>query len=172
MGLDHRFETWSFASRLQSHGYSHIPDRLPRTSPTICSHLIIPRSWVRSPPALLHDSATSLIALELRSNIHSWIGGAHVGSLMRQNGCPAGSEKTRSPAVSFFAPSSMTRSSASSRSSTITSRWNCCGQFGSGQLGAWKSVHNWKAMPDAVSLAEITTQSLESKVIGNPSNSE
>jgi len=29
------------------------PIRRHRTSPTDCSHLIIPRSWVRSPPALL-----------------------------------------------------------------------------------------------------------------------
>src|ERR1039458_10733429 len=28
------------------------PFRRQRTSPTECSHLIIPRSWVRSPPAL------------------------------------------------------------------------------------------------------------------------
>src|SRR5664280_2942256 len=34
MGLDHRFETWFFESRLQSHGSSHIPDRLHRTNPT------------------------------------------------------------------------------------------------------------------------------------------
>jgi hypothetical protein len=27
-------------------------NRHHRTSPTVCSHLIIPRSWVRSPPAL------------------------------------------------------------------------------------------------------------------------
>jgi GGDEF domain-containing protein len=28
------------------------PIRRHRTTPTVCSHLIIPRSWVRSPPAL------------------------------------------------------------------------------------------------------------------------
>ena len=32
------------------------PFRRHRTSPTVCFHLIIPRSWVRSPPALLFKS--------------------------------------------------------------------------------------------------------------------
>jgi hypothetical protein len=85
------------------------PNRRHRTSPTVCSHLIIPRSWVRSPPALLQNSGTSSVtALGLRSFIHAWMGGAHSGRLTRQNGCPAGSENTRSLSVSFFAPNSIT----------------------------------------------------------------
>ena len=39
----------------KSHVSSHIPNRHHRTSLTVCSHLIIPRSWVRSPPALQVD---------------------------------------------------------------------------------------------------------------------
>src|SRR4029453_16849003 len=60
-------------------------------------------------------------------------------STQRQKGCPAGSRNTRKDVPGWcsclVAPSSSTATSATSRSSTITSRCICCGTSWSGQCG-------------------------------------
>lgn len=49
----HRAELSRDPSRRQkSHASSHKPSRHHRTGPTVCSRPMVPRSWVRSPPAL------------------------------------------------------------------------------------------------------------------------
>lgn len=70
------------------------------------------------------------------------MGAAQDGRGMRQKGWPAGSAKT-SPA-SRRAPKSRTRDRASATSSTMMSRWNCCGRSGSGHLGGLWFGASWK----------------------------
>lgn len=60
------------------------------------------------------------------------MGAAHCGRGMRQKGCPAGSAYTRDPPLRARAagrPNASTRGSAASTSSTMTSKWICCGRL-------------------------------------------